>query len=350
LRKALADKDPEMVRQARECITAIERMCGPPVSSAAVHLLRERRPAGATPVLLAYVPAAPDVLIQEEVLDALLALGVAGGKVDPALVAALTDAAPDRRAAAALVVGQSGTPEQRAAVHRLLRDGEPRVRLRAAQGLCAARERTAVPVLVALVSEAPPDVADTAEELLARLAGERIPAGTPGGDVPARRKRREDWEAWWKSNESKLDLAHTDLGKMGTAQGARETVRRVLDALVDGDLTCFQRLTAVPFLFGSEEVRTRQGLDGIFQELTKEIKDGRHTFAVKDAVGVDRYAAAMRLNERDPVLKLRRPGVSVFLVQTLKQGKPFEGLAIFVRTRGGPPRVIGIGEAPSAAR
>ena len=57
----------------------------------------------------------------------------------------------------------------------------------------------------------------------------------------------------------------------------------------------------------------------------------------------------MRLRERDPVvLKLRRPGVSVIYVAARAKGKPVDGLAVFVRTGGGAPRVIGLEELPEA--
>src|SRR5437588_614184 len=79
-----------------------------------------------------------------EVAGARAALGVRDGKLDPALAAALDDREPARRAAAALVLGRYGTSEQRAAVRRLLTDREAKVRLRAAQGLLAARDGTAL--------------------------------------------------------------------------------------------------------------------------------------------------------------------------------------------------------------
>ena len=48
-----------------------------------------------------------------------LALGTLGGKADAAFLPALADKDPARRAAAALVVGRGGTPEQKASVRSL---------------------------------------------------------------------------------------------------------------------------------------------------------------------------------------------------------------------------------------
>ena len=68
-------------------------------------------------------------------LPALLALGVRDGKLDPDFDAALRDAAPARRAAAALVLGRHCDAKQRAAVRRVLQgDLYLSVRLRAAEG------------------------------------------------------------------------------------------------------------------------------------------------------------------------------------------------------------------------
>jgi hypothetical protein len=87
----------------------------------------------------------------------------------------------------------------------LLNDPEPRVRLAAAEGLLAGRERAAVPALIAALAEGPPELAERAESLLLRLAGEKAPAS--GGDV---RTRREAWARWWANNGARIDLARLE--------------------------------------------------------------------------------------------------------------------------------------------
>ena len=67
----------------------------------------------AAPVLLAYVPDADTDAVEDEVIASLAVLGVHDGKVDAAVVTALKDKVPSRRAAAAVVLGRSGTSEQR---------------------------------------------------------------------------------------------------------------------------------------------------------------------------------------------------------------------------------------------
>src|SRR5262249_44458139 len=111
-----------------------------------------------------------------EVMTALALLSLRQVKVDPALPEALADPLPARRAAAAYVLGHVGTEEHMAGVRKLLTDASPAVRLRAAQGLLAARDKSAVPALIRLVGELPLASLWRIEEVLNRLAGEQAPA------------------------------------------------------------------------------------------------------------------------------------------------------------------------------
>src|SRR5438046_2655177 len=57
---------------ARRCLAGLPKEDGNlDVALAAVRLLAGRRPAGAADALLAYLPDAPDELLQEEILEAL---------------------------------------------------------------------------------------------------------------------------------------------------------------------------------------------------------------------------------------------------------------------------------------
>src|SRR5690242_8875287 len=193
LRAALGHPDEEVRQRAAECLQAIDPSPRGALAGAAARRLRAARPAGAVPVLLAYLPSADDEAVVEEVLAALVVLGVHDGKVDPDLTNALQDRAPERRAAAALVLGRSGTAEQRAAVRALLGDADARVRFRAAQGLLAGRERDALPALLALLTEGPRDVAEQADDLLRCAAGDQAPTTPLGAGDVSRRLCRNAW-------------------------------------------------------------------------------------------------------------------------------------------------------------
>src|SRR5262249_26821858 len=109
------------------------------------------------------------------------------------------------------VVARSADKGQRALVRERLKDAEPKVRLRAAEGLLAARDNDALPALVALIGEAPAPLARDAESLLFNVAGEKPASVYVGEGSDAERKKcREAWEAWYKADGARIDLAKLD--------------------------------------------------------------------------------------------------------------------------------------------
>jgi hypothetical protein len=204
---ALKDPDREVASQAKRCLQSIERAADPALAAAAARLLAARRPAGAAGVLLAYLPAADEQAVEEAVLPAVAAVAVRGGEADPALLHALADKEPARRAAAAHVLG-TAVPGQRPAVRRLLADPEALVRFRAASALVRARDKAAVPALIALLGEGPAPLMYRAEDLLCRVAGAGgAPAALGAGDEADRRRCRAAWDQWWQGHAAKADLA-----------------------------------------------------------------------------------------------------------------------------------------------
>jgi hypothetical protein len=211
LKPALQDRDPEVVRRAERCLAQIDSPTGIVLPLAAARLLAVRKPAGATAVILNFLPLADDELLEAELLTTLAAVGFSGGKADPTLAAALNDSAPARRGAAALLLGQSGSGEQRTAVRKLLGDPQPRVRLQAAEGLLRSGDKEAVPGLIALLGEAPLPVVWPAEDLLCRIAGDTAPhAWIRTGSDAERRAVQGAWTDWWRQQGDRADLAKLD--------------------------------------------------------------------------------------------------------------------------------------------
>jgi hypothetical protein len=214
LRARLTDHDLEIAKRCERCIEEIESGVDVSCSLAAARLVAGRKPEGAVPVLLDYLPFADDENLLEELLTTLITLGIRDGKEDPALVAALEDKLALKRSAAALVLGRSPIPDRRQQVRQLLRDTDPTVRLRAANGLLAGRDPEALPVLVALLGDAPKPLAAQAEELLYCVAGESAPAISSvvsAENDTERKKCHEAWTAWHKDNAAKMDLAAFDM-------------------------------------------------------------------------------------------------------------------------------------------
>lgn len=208
LEAALADADPEIVRRAKFALYDIDLMPTANLMTAACLLLADRRPSNAAAVLLAYLPNARDEVIEDAVIRTLVEIGLRDGKPDAAVTKALTDGQPLRRAAAAAVIGRCPAKQERQPAVKLLTDPEARVRFEAASALLRSGDRTAMPPLIALLADAPVSLAWQTEEILCHLAGEQLPPATLGTGKPEERKKcREAWDAWWKANEAKIDLA-----------------------------------------------------------------------------------------------------------------------------------------------
>ncbi|HEV3205304.1 MAG TPA: HEAT repeat domain-containing protein [Gemmataceae bacterium] len=211
LEPAISSADPEVSRRARFCIEELDRGPGPALSSAAVRLLVVRKPRQAVPALLNYLPFCDDETVEEEVVNALALLGSPDGKTDPNLTAALNDSQALRRSAAAYALGRTPTDEMRGAIRNLLTDPDARVRLRSAQGLVAARDKTAIPVLIQLLLDAPLALSWQAEELLFRVALDNAPVVSVGeGSLESRRKCRMAWADWWRDHEVSVDLTRVE--------------------------------------------------------------------------------------------------------------------------------------------
>jgi HEAT repeat protein len=208
LREAAKDADLEVVDRARTCIRDIEKGLATVVPAAAARVLALRKPPGAAEALLAYLPIA-DEGGAEEIQEALSLVGLPDGKPDQALLNALQDKVPARRALAAVILSQAGPSWQRD-VRRLLGDSDPTVRLRVALALADQRDREAIPVLVAVLNDLSETKVWQAEEVLRNLAGEHAPAVPLGTDGPSRQKCHDAWQAWWRAHANEVDLARLE--------------------------------------------------------------------------------------------------------------------------------------------
>ncbi|MCI0460552.1 MAG: PQQ-binding-like beta-propeller repeat protein [Gemmataceae bacterium] len=216
LRVAAESEFAETALRASRCIEKIKQGPGPALPSAAARLLARAssdpdkkgasvKTSDVIATLLNYVPFADDEGVEEEVLNSLTALSIRDSRLDPLFLSGLHDALPARRGASAFVLGRSGTREDCQAVQGLLRDEVLKVRLRAAQGLVAARARAAVPALIDLLGKAPDAWAWRVEELLQRIAHGKGPDLTASAE--GRKKAAGAWADWWREHESRVDLA-----------------------------------------------------------------------------------------------------------------------------------------------
>lgn len=139
LKEGSKDAPLEMVRRLELILNKIRDSQGPEQPVAAARLLAHRQVPEAAAVLLQYLPYCNEEYVEEEVLACVGRLALRGSRIDPALAAAVKDSLPERRAAAAYILGRSGGLEHRSLVRSFLSDADPLVRERAAAGLVGKR-------------------------------------------------------------------------------------------------------------------------------------------------------------------------------------------------------------------
>src|SRR5262249_25889161 len=254
---------------------------------------------------------------------------------------------------AALVLGHSGPDALRAKVRELLKtETDARVRLRGAQGLLAGRDKRAVPMLLALLSDGPDEIAREASDLLSGLAGDKAPAESPEG-TEGRKKSRAAWDAWWKANEDKLDLAkaEADLLWQSTNQRARAVVMQFHNALMKGDQKLLLRSIDVPFsLTGGRPMTTRRELDHLF-DLGRNPNWPKMEFTTPQMMNLDEYLKSPGGQQMTEFIGgLPRSEIRVVVASARlgpHNGKTsVEKAAYVVRVRGRRAHIIGIGDDP----
>jgi hypothetical protein len=212
VKQAQRSTNPEVLRRCELCLKVIEKVPTRALASAAARLLLELKPEGASQVLLNYLPLAEDDSVSEDVRTTLAGLAMKNGKPDPTLLRALEAKEDLKRGAAAEAFARGGDKELRKQLRAFLaKEPSAESKLRVAVALVAvAKERDVVDDMIKLMVEAPVEQGWRAEEILMRLAGEKGPAVSIGGDKAMRDKARDEWTKWWKANEKTIDLAKLD--------------------------------------------------------------------------------------------------------------------------------------------
>jgi hypothetical protein len=213
------DPDYEIAYRAGESLRRLEKVPHESVAAAVARALGKLKPADTAKVLLAFLPLADSPAVADEIRTTLKAVAVRDGKAEPALVAALKDPTPERRAAAAVALIEGGSPGERVRIP----DAYPRV-LEAVRAesdvetrfqilyslLTTAREKTAVVQIIDLLPELPRGRLWQAEDYLLQLAGEAAPKATLGKSRESLTAARDSWKGWWARAEAVTDLEKYD--------------------------------------------------------------------------------------------------------------------------------------------
>jgi hypothetical protein len=344
LRQALADPDPEVHTRAESCLQAIERRSSAAVDLAVIRSLKDKAPPSALGLLLNYLPFAADDAASSEALAALTTAATQGQVSHPELTAALRDRLPERRAAAAFVLGR--VENRRREVRPLLSDPDPEVRVRCAQGLLAGGDASVVPVVISWLIQGPPALAERAEDVLAWLAGVDTPVAPAPEDDASRRKCHDLWVEWWKENGANFRITATDPELLVDLQGlrARRATQQFVNALAQGDDAVATAMMGTPFLykFGRRSVVE-------FGQVTRRLRayyrglhnaDGAPKIA-RIVDGAD-YAAKAEPSERDFLRSFPLRRLRVVTVSLGERGRVQERV-FFVYLAEGRTRIVGFG-------
>lgn len=209
LRRA-AMRDPKISAAAIRCLEIIEKDTPSPLPLAAPRILALLRAKDTVSTLIGYLPYAETDEAAQQIVDALSSVAATGTKGDEALVKALGDANPARRAAAVTALCRAKATDEMPALKKALLDKDPLVRLRAAQGLAPMGDKKAVSTMIALLADLPIEQCWEVEDFLSKVAGDKAPALAVSMDKDSRTKAIEAWAKWWTENRS-IDLTKLDL-------------------------------------------------------------------------------------------------------------------------------------------
>lgn len=267
LRSAKQSADAEIAERARFLIAQLERDGRALQWRAAVRVLSKQPPPAFVEVLLGLLPLCYDDVTEEEVLTALVRGAGKGDKLPAAVTAALEDADPARRAASALLLGRAGSVDQRKKVQTLLADPALEVRLRAAQGLLAARDRAGLAVLVQVLRDGSQGQARQANDLLTALAGGTALGALDVGMPTQRASLARTWEAWLAGPGRQIDLARAEVefGTLNRTIAALQIARKFVAAAEIGDQQRVKPLLGFPYVhMDSTIAATPQELENVF--------------------------------------------------------------------------------------
>jgi hypothetical protein len=217
LTAALKNSDLEIRKRARKALDKIPSLSADAdILPAAAFVLASRKPADVAELLLDFLPSIEEHDTAVEVARVLWMVAKdKKGKVDPALITALSDKKyPIKRLAAGDALARSALKDQKDAVLKLLEDDSPTVRRYVAEALVRDVKDngtidSSIPALIKLTGSDSVADREAAVAVLEDVAGEKSPSTSEDLDSPkARQNFQKAWEGWWKG--AKVDLKKVD--------------------------------------------------------------------------------------------------------------------------------------------
>lgn len=219
LKAAEKNSDPEIAYRAKLALLKVEKVPHSAVASAAVRAVVKLKPEGAAAALIGFLPLADDETVANDIRQALVALAVKDGAAEPALIAALSDPAPLRRAAAYVALIEGGPANERIRIkdaypkvkEAILQDADPEAKFTGLWSLTfTTREKEFLPELINLIPKVGRGRIWQIEDLLLQLAGEHPKDGRFLKSPESLTKARDAWLGWWKEKGERIDLIKFD--------------------------------------------------------------------------------------------------------------------------------------------
>ena len=171
------------------------------VTPALIRLITLVRPANAIEIILAYIPSCNDDNIQDLLGECLGLYLNDQNTPPPALIAASTSSIEEIRTFAGRVLAQSPNEIAQKTCTTLLSDSSVRVRLEVARESIKNQNKSAIPVLIEMMTKVPAEKAEAIDQTLRAIAKDKSPESKNDSKVDA-----AAWNTWWQKEGTQLVL------------------------------------------------------------------------------------------------------------------------------------------------
>ena len=171
------------------------------VTPALIRLITLARPANAIEIILAYIPSCNDDNIQDLLGECLGLYLNDQNTPPPALIAASTSSIEEIRTFAGRVLAQSPNEIAQKTCTTLLSDSSVRVRFEVARESIKNQNKSAIPVLIEMMTKVPAEKAEAIDQTLRAIAKEKSPESKNDSKADA-----AAWNTWWQKEGTQLVL------------------------------------------------------------------------------------------------------------------------------------------------
>ena len=171
------------------------------VTPALIRMITLVRPANAIETILAYIPCCNDDNIQDLLGECLGLYLNDQNTPPPALIAASTSSIEEIRTFAGRVLAQSPNEIAQKTCTTLLSDSSVRVRLEVARESIKNQNKSAIPILIELMTKVPAEKAEAIDQTLRAIAKDKSPESKNDSKVDA-----VAWNTWWQKEGTQLVL------------------------------------------------------------------------------------------------------------------------------------------------